>query len=139
MVRVAAPRVPSTLLVQPPVIWLSERLSRGPLVTLGCVFFAAAFGCVWPGMTDVALLYAAIVLWTLGEAILLPLPDVAVHSLATDDLKGAYFGLSELRYLGFFVGPVLGGALLDLSVPVYFAVMAALVLLCVPLLLRTPR
>ncbi|MBQ1081048.1 MFS transporter [Nocardiopsis sp. B62] len=125
------------LAVQPPVIWLSERLPWGPLVTLGCVFFAVAFVCVWLGTTNVVLLYVAIVFWTLGEAILLPLPDVAVHSLAADDRKGAYFGLSELRYLGFFVGPVLGGALLDLSAPAYFAVMGAAVFLCVPLLLRS--
>ncbi|WP_017585692.1 MFS transporter [Nocardiopsis ganjiahuensis] len=127
------------LLVQPLVIWVSEHLSRGPLVTLGCVFFAVAFACVWLGTANAVMLYAAIVFWTLGEAILLPLPDMAVHSLATDDRKGTYFGLSELRYLGFFVGPVLGGALLDLSVAAYFTVMAALVFLCVPLLLRTPK
>ncbi|MEU3015931.1 MFS transporter [Nocardiopsis sp. NPDC007018] len=127
------------LLVQPPVIWLSERLPRGPLVALGCVFFAVAFGCVWLGTTHVALLYVAIVFWTLGEAILLPLPDIAVHSLASDDRKGTYFGLSELRYLGFFVGPILGGALLDSSAPVYFAFMAAAVFLCLPLLRGASR
>ncbi|WP_307851259.1 MFS transporter [Nocardiopsis sp. MG754419] len=125
------------LVVQPPVIRLSERLSRGPLATLGCVFFALAFACVWLGTTSVVALYVAIVFWTLGEAILLPLPDIAVHDLATDERKGTYFGLSELRYLGFFVGPVLGGALLELHVPTYFVLMGVLVFLCVPLLLRT--
>ncbi|GAA1469299.1 MFS transporter [Nocardiopsis exhalans] len=127
------------LLVQPSVIWLSERLARGPLVLLGCVSFSVAFVCVWLGTTDVVLLYVAIVFWTLGEAILLPLPDIAVHSLATDDRKGAYFGLSELRYLGFFIGPVMGGALLDLSAAAYFVTMAAVVFLCVPLLLRLTK
>lgn len=127
------------LLVQPPVIWLSERLARGPLVLLGCVFFSVAFVCVWLGTANVVLLYVAIVFWTLGEAILLPLPDIAVHSLATDDRKGTYFGLSELRYLGFFIGPVMGGVLLDLSAAAYFATMAAVVFLCVPLLLRFPK
>lgn len=127
------------LLVQPPVIWLSARLARGPLVLLGCVFFSVAFVCVWLGTTNVVLLYVAIVFWTLGEAVLLPLPDIAVHALATDDRKGTYFGLSELRYLGFFIGPVMGGVLLDLSAAAYFATMAAVVFLCVPLLLRLAK
>ncbi|GAB3719696.1 MFS transporter [Nocardiopsis nanhaiensis] len=122
--------------VQPPVIWLSERLSRGPLAALGCVFFTAAFACFWLSPSHVALLYAGIVFWTLGEAILLPLPDIAVHTIATDERKGTYFGLSELRYLGFFAGPVLGGHLLEVSAPVYFAFMGTVVFLCVPLLLR---
>ena len=127
------------LLVQPPVIWLSERLSRRALVTSGCACFAVALGFLWLGATNVALLYVAIVFWTLGEAILLPLPDIAVHAIATDERKGTYFGLSELRYLGFFAGPVLGGALLELSAPVYFILTSAVIFLCVPLLLRTAK
>ncbi|SIO85504.1 MFS transporter [Nocardiopsis sp. JB363] len=127
------------LLVQPLVIRLSERLPHGPLVTSGCACFAVAFAFVWLGTSNVVALYVAIVFWTLGEAILLPLPDIAVHAIATDDRKGTYFGLSELRYLGFFAGPVLGGVLLDLSAPVYFTGMALAIFLCVPLLSRTAR
>ncbi|MEU3310622.1 MFS transporter [Nocardiopsis sp. NPDC055551] len=127
------------LLVQPLVIRLSERLPQGPLVTAGCACFAVAFAFVWLGTSAVVALYVAIVFWTLGEAILLPLPDIAVHAIATDDRKGTYFGLSELRYLGFFVGPVLGGVLLDLSAPVYFTGMALAIFLCVPLLSRTAK
>lgn len=127
------------LLVQPLVIRLSERLPRTTLVTLGCVCFSVAFAFVWLGTTSVVALYAALVFWTLGEAILLPLPDIAVHAIATDDRKGTYFGLSELRYLGFFAGPILGGALLDLSAPVYFVGMALAIFLCVPLLSHTAK
>ena len=84
-------------------------------------------------------LFAAVVFWTLGEAILLPLPDIAVHTLASADRKGTYFGLSELRYLGFFVGPALGGWLLEAAVPVYFGVMAVAVFPAVVLLARARR
>lgn len=127
------------LSVRPLVIRLSERLPHGPLVTSGCACFAVAFAFVWLGASDVVALYVAIVFWTLGEAILPPLPDIAVHAIATDDRKGTYFGLSELRYLGFFAGPVLGGMLLDLSDPVYFTGMALAIFLCVPLLSRTAK
>ncbi|QKG23044.1 hypothetical protein [Actinomadura verrucosospora] len=51
--------------------------------------------------------------WTVGEGILLPMPDMAVHEMASDERKGAYFGLSEVRQPGFFLGPLAGGFLLD--------------------------
>lgn len=105
------------LAMQPAIMWLSEKLPRRPLILLGCVSFALAFAFFWLSPVHLALLYVGIVFWTLGEAILLPMPDIAVHELAVDEHKGTYFGLSELRHLGFFVGPVAGGWLLDAMSP----------------------
>ncbi|MET9782741.1 MFS transporter [Nocardiopsis alba] len=123
------------LAVQPAIMWLSERLPRRSLVLLGSVSFTLAFVFFWLSPVHLALLYVGIVFWTLGEAILLPLPDIAVHELAVDERKGTYFGLSELRHLGFFVGPVTGGWLLTINASVYFLFMGLFVFLCVPLLL----
>ncbi|MFE6131823.1 hypothetical protein ACFQ6Q_26725 [Streptomyces sp. NPDC056437] len=60
--------------------------------------------------------------WTIGEAILMPMAD----RIAPDAEKGAFFGALEIRYLGFFVGPILGGALLGNGIWLYFGVMAVL-------------
>lgn len=124
------------LAMQPVIMWLSEKLPRSPLILLGCVSFALAFAFFWLSPVHLALLYVGIVFWTLGEAILLPMPDIAVHELAVDEHKGTYFGLSELRHLGFFVGPVLGGWLLEVNVSSYFLLMGLFVFLCLPLLMR---
>ncbi|MFL1429200.1 MULTISPECIES: MFS transporter [unclassified Nocardiopsis] len=127
------------LAVQPLVIRWSERVGPGVLTVAGCANFAVAFVLFWISPVHVSLLFAAVVFWTLGEAVLLPLPDIAVHTLASADRKGTYFGLSELRYLGFFVGPALGGWLLEAAVPVYFGVMAVAVFPAVVLLARARR
>lgn len=124
------------LLLQVPIHWMSTKMSRAALVTLGCLGFAASFLCFWAsGFAGLALLYIGIVFWTIGEGVLLPMPDIAVHEIATDDRKGAYFGFAEIRYLGFFAGPFVGGLLLSGRSLTYFAVMAAFIFLCAPLLL----
>lgn len=124
------------LVLQVPIVWLSNRMSRASLVVLGCFGFAASFLCFWAsGFAGLALLYVGIVFWTIGEGVLLPMPDIAVHEIATDDRKGAYFGFAEIRYLGFFAGPFVGGLLLSGRNITYFAVMAAFIFVCAPLLL----
>jgi hypothetical protein len=56
--------------------------------------------------------------------------------MASDEHKGAYFGLSEVRQLGFFLGPFAGGFLLDAGTTPYFLVMGMFIFACVPLLMR---
>ncbi|MCD5349686.1 MFS transporter [Kineosporia mesophila] len=128
------------LVFQMPIAWLSDRVPRARLILAGCVGFALAFGCFWASASlGLPLLYLGIVLWTLGEGVLLPLPDIAVHELADDDRKGTYFGVAEIRYLGFFAGPSLGGVMLP-TAGLYFTVMGLAVFACVPLLAgRLPR
>jgi MFS family permease len=124
------------LLFQLPIDRVSGRLGRTTMVWAGAAGFTLAFGCFWASPADLAWLYAGIVFWTVGEGVLLPMPDMAVHEMASDELKGAYFGLSEVRQLGFFLGPVAGGFLLDAGTAPYFAVMGTSIFLCVPLLAR---
>jgi MFS family permease len=124
------------LLFQLPIDRVSGRLGRATMVWAGAAGFTLAFGCFWASPAGLAWLYAGIVFWTAGEGILLPMPDMAVHEMASDELKGAYFGLSEVRQLGFFLGPLAGGFLLDAGTAPYFAVMGTSIFLCVPLLAR---
>lgn len=124
------------LVFQVPIDRVSAKLERNHLIVLGCAAFAVSFVCFWASSHSLVLLYVGIVFWTIGEGILLPMPDMAVHEIAVDNRKGTYFGFSEIRHLGFFTGPFVGGFLLQASVPVYFAVMAAFIFFCVPLLVH---
>ncbi|MFF4763815.1 MFS transporter [Streptomyces sp. NPDC001292] len=111
--------------MQWPVEWLSRRMSQPRLALLGCAAFAASM-LLFRGLeANVLLLYAGVVFWTMGEAVLYPMPDTIIHTITPDSRKGAYFGLAETRYLGFFAGPVAGGALLGVSPSLYFGLMAA--------------
>ena len=125
------------LAFQLPIDRASAKLSRNVLIALGCAAFALSFVCFWVSSVSVLLLFAGIAIWTVGEGILLPMPDMAVHEMAEDNRKGVYFGLSDFRQLGFFCGPLLGGFLLGTSVAAYFAVMGALIFLAAPLLFRS--
>ncbi|WP_196073328.1 MFS transporter [Nakamurella alba] len=127
------------LCFQPLADKLSARLGHRALVFTGAAAFALAFGCF--ALMDVSpvWLYVGVAVWTVGEGLLLPLPDMAVHDLATPENKGAYFGLAELRYVGFFAGPLAGGALIGTTgtgvPPVYYLVMALAIGVAVPFLL----
>jgi MFS family permease len=126
------------IVLQAPIEWASSRIPERALVAIGCAAFAIAFLLFLALPVSIVFLYLGIVFWTIGEAVLLPMPDIAVHKLAADDRKGVYFGLAELRYLGFFAGPVLGGWLLGISPAVYFGICAVVVFGCLPLLATAP-
>ncbi|TDD59927.1 MFS transporter [Actinomadura darangshiensis] len=126
------------LAFQLPIDKVSGRLGRTTMIVAGAANFTIAYACFWASTAGLAWLFAGIVFWTIGEGILLPMPDMAVHEMASDERKGAYFGLSEVRQLGFFLGPFAGGFLLDAGSTPFFLVMGTFIFLCVPLL-RTPR
>jgi MFS family permease len=122
------------ILLQYPAERASRRLSNGPLAAIGCVAFAGALLLYGLLPTSPWFLYAGVVLWTAGEALLLPMPDMIIHAITPADRRGTYFGLAELRYLGFFFGPVAGGALLAHGAWPFFVTMAVVVFAAAPLL-----
>jgi len=125
------------LAFQVPIDRVSAKLSKTALTALGCTAFALSFVCFWAGSASILLLFVGITFWTVGEGILVPMPDMAVHEMSGDDQKGVYFGFSDIRQSGFFLGPLIGGFLLGTSVAAYFVVMGSLIFLCAPLLFRS--
>ncbi|WP_405775326.1 MFS transporter [Streptomyces sp. NBC_01538] len=100
------------ILFQFPVARMSKRISTPGMALLGSCAFAAAFLFFAALPFGTGFLFAGIAAWTLGEVILIPLPDMVIHQNTPNGSKGAYFGLAELRFAGFFLGPVVGGAIL---------------------------
>lgn len=98
---------------QKPVIWLARRWGRRNLMALGCACFAAGFLLFAFVGVSLAFLVPGVLAFSAGEAILIPIPDIMLHEIAPPDLKATYYGLGESRYLGFFLGPVIGGAFLQ--------------------------
>lgn len=119
---------------QVPAQWLARRFPQSVQAAVGCSGFCGAF--VLFGLSDggLVMLAAGVTVWTLGEAILMPMPDQITHRIAPDAQKGAYFGFAELRYAGFFAGPLVGGALLGIGPGVYFTTLAVLAFLALPFL-----
>jgi MFS family permease len=125
------------LAFQVPIDRIAAKLSRNVMITVGCAAFALSYVCFWASSGSLPLLFVGIAVWTVGEGTLLPMPDMAVHEMAEDHQKGVYFGFSDVRQVGFFCGPLIGGFLLGTSAVAYFAVMGSLIFLCAPLLFRS--
>lgn len=49
------------------------------------------------------------VAFSLGESFLFPQLEILLNKLSPKDLKATYFGVTEIRQVGFFLGPVCGG------------------------------
>ncbi|MGD8192829.1 MFS transporter [Brevibacillus ginsengisoli] len=99
------------IVLQLPVSWFVDKMSALSSITLGSLFFAAAYaGFAW--FDGWAGLILATVLFTIGEMIIIPSSSVIVDKLAAGEWKATYFGAFQLRFLGTFAGQSIGGALL---------------------------
>ncbi|MGL5031117.1 MAG: MDR family MFS transporter [Aeromonas sp.] len=112
---------------------LLRLLSRWPVrvrLHIGmALFLAAQLLFAWANPMVRSHWFAAVLLLSLGEAILFPLLNVLIDKLAPAHLKGSYFGASALAGLGGAAGALLGGWIIEQwSGPLLFVLMA---LLCV--------
>ncbi|PTX50336.1 putative MFS family arabinose efflux permease [Melghirimyces profundicolus] len=114
--------------------------SQSPIrvILISSLLFAA--GLVLFGTDKASLLFAGMAVITLAETMFFPVWEAGVAQLGQDrGMKGVYLGSSGMIQLGFFVGPVLGGWLLDRTGgTVTFGMMGALALsiLLMPLWVR---
>ncbi|MFD7553438.1 MFS transporter [Streptomyces sp. NPDC059533] len=79
--------------------------------------------------TNAAIIVIAVVIFSLGEVILVPAEFTFIDSIAPDNLRGSYFGAQNLIHIGIALGPILCGFLLQHFAPVaMFYVLIAVVL-----------
>lgn len=107
----------STVLVaQIFLVRLLAQVSLSKRILLGSSIFALSqLGFLAIGNTDPVLWFSATVLFSIGEAILMPNLNILLDQLAPAEHRGAYMGASSLQTLGIAIGPLIGGALLTLS------------------------
>jgi len=126
-----------------PAMYLSERtIARLPMrvqVAIGVVALTAALWLLFGAAPAQWCVGLGAVLFTLGEVILFPLPDIAAARLATSENRGRLMGLIDLRYLGFFAGPAMGGALLDHSATLLASVLCLLAVAIFPIYLLNEK
>ena len=102
------------VLFQFPLLRMLRAVDFYARAYVGLVLFAAGF------MTYALLPVHSFAGWilgmwilSLGEAVLFPTLNLQVDRMAPSHLKGSYFGASALGGLGFAVGPLVGGFLLQ--------------------------
>ncbi|REL36308.1 MDR family MFS transporter [Thalassotalea euphylliae] len=111
---------------------MMARLSLTSRIQVGLVLLALAQ--VWMAINPVTAFWGwigAVVILSIGEAILFPTMNVHIDRLAPTHLRGAYFGAASFYYIGFALAPLGGGAMLDFLGGAWVFVIAALLVLLV--------
>ncbi|WP_134684263.1 MDR family MFS transporter [Brevibacillus migulae] len=97
---------------QLPLASFTAKKHSSYLIKAGTLLIAG--GLVGFGVSPTALLlYGAMVIFSLAEAIVAPLQSTILDEIAPAAHKGAYFGAQNITFFGAFIGPVFGGFLLD--------------------------
>lgn len=128
------------IILQAYIIWRNNNKKNSISVGKGLVYFqigfilfSAAFHFTNIGL---CLLILGVLIYSAGEVIVIPGIDVQIDKLASTDSKSLYFGVAEIRTLGFVVGPIVMSWLLDITNATWMCLMCVVVL-SIALLLNT--
>ncbi|MCB9994676.1 MAG: MFS transporter [Hyphomicrobiaceae bacterium] len=100
------------VVLQFPLLKLTERLTPLTRAAIGVALFTfgfLGFGLLPP---ETPALMSAMLVLSVGEAILFPTLNIIVDHMAPDDMKGSYVGASSVQIFGFALAPLVGGFLL---------------------------
>ncbi|WP_107838785.1 MDR family MFS transporter [Metasolibacillus meyeri] len=119
------------LILQLPISMLAEKISILASLIAGIIFFA--LGLMLFGMANTAWLFIiAMIVFTIGEIFAFPMMNAVIEEIAPETQKATYLGASQLKNIGGFIGPVLGGWLLIHLQAQLFFIVALLVLMSIP-------
>jgi MFS family permease len=98
------------LAIELPLTRLTRRHPAPAVMALGALLVGAGFGLT--GLASSALLLAGtVVIWTLGEIVLLPVATAYIADVAPPHMRGRYQGVWGFTFgLGLVLAPAVGGA-----------------------------
>lgn len=118
------------LIFQPFIIKLSEKVSNNKQIVIGSIAFSLAYIVFSIAKGNMMLAILATTIFTLGEAVLIPLLDVLVSNISNDEQLTSTYAISELKQLGFFIGPTAATLLMqEFNVVVMYVAAAILCIL----------
>ncbi|AJZ89916.1 MFS transporter [Cedecea neteri] len=122
----------TVLIAQLFLVRFLAQVSLPNRIMLGGAIFALSQLLFWSVRTPDALLWVSVtVIFSIGEAILMPNLNILLDQLAPDEHRGAYLGASTLTTLGIALGPLIGGVMLTLTgAGVFLGTMLFSLLLC---------
>lgn len=106
----------TVLIAQLFLVRFLARVSLPNRILLGGAIFALSQLLFWSVRAPDALLWVGVtIIFSIGEAILMPNLNILLDQLAPDEHRGAYLGASTLSTLGIALGPLIGGVMLTLT------------------------
>lgn len=98
----------TVLIASTPARFVIERIGALPALSLGCLLFL--LGEVgFAASSGMETLVASMVLFTIGEVLVVPSEYVLVDGISDAGNRGTYFGAHSLASFGNFLGPLVGG------------------------------
>ncbi|MGO0061514.1 MDR family MFS transporter [Brevibacillus fluminis] len=100
------------ILLQYPLTRWAEKHSPFFMVVTGTLLFT--LGTIGFGLSSGwASFIASMIVFTVGEILMIPSEFILIDRITPDDMRGTYYGAQNLTELGSFLGPVIGGLLLQ--------------------------
>lgn len=90
----------------------TEKKSILTSLLVGCCFVILGFFSFAAGEEHSAFI-TGIILITFGEILIFPVSSLFIDRLADDRMRGIYYGANQFSQMGLFLGPLVGGWLLD--------------------------
>lgn len=101
------------LLLQPLIIKIEEKIDNKCSIYIGSVSFFISYLIFAFTGTSVLFLIFSTLIFTIGEAFMLPSIDILIDIIANKENKATLFSISEIRQIGFFIGPWLASAIIE--------------------------
>ncbi|MBK5565780.1 MFS transporter [Ensifer sp. SSB1] len=98
----------TVLIASTPARFLIERIGALPALSLGCLLFLVG-EIGFAASSGMEMLVASMILFTIGEVLVVPSEYVLVDGISDDGNRGTYFGAHSLSTVGNFLGPLIGG------------------------------
>lgn len=105
------------ILFQIPIILLSQKFAPKNMLAFGSLLYAIGFGLTG-FVTRFPLFVVAVIIWTFGELIHIPVSQTFAANSAPSDMRARYLGAFGLTFnIGWGVGPLTAGLIADLLSP----------------------
>lgn len=98
----------TVLIASTPARFVIERIGALPALSLGCLLFLLG-EIGFAASSGMEMLVASMILFTIGEVLIVPSEYVLVDGISNAGNRGTYFGAHSLSTVGNFLGPLIGG------------------------------
>lgn len=122
------------LVIQPLIILVSKKINTKNIAIVGALLFASSY-LLFSISNTIFMIIISTFVFTMGEVLLIPSLDVLVDTAAGDDNKKLYFSITEVKQIGFFIGPWMAGIILDRSSSMVMYLIFTTVSICLAVVL----
>ncbi|MDX8000174.1 MFS transporter [Xenorhabdus sp. Reich] len=85
---------------------------------LGALMFIIGIIGFWVADKSILIWIISMVFFTLGEIMVIPTEYMIIDRIAPENLRGGYYGVQNLRYLGGAFSPIMAGFILSYATPI---------------------